>query len=121
MLIGSIDIHYVIQKTKGRVQPTGINQPQQLRRERLQRQMLLLMISRIMIFFVTTLPVSIRRIMAAYEITIGKTSNLSQIVNDTGILTVLLSLNYAVSCASIKILKESIYFLLVERYNRAFL
>lgn len=28
MLISGIDIHYVIQKTKGRIQSTGINQPQ---------------------------------------------------------------------------------------------
>jgi hypothetical protein len=55
------------------------------------------MISSIMIFFITTLPVSLRRIVAAYEITIGKATSITDIVNDTAILTILLSFNYAVS------------------------
>jgi hypothetical protein len=97
MLVGSIDIYYTIKKARNRVQPTGINQPQQLRRERLQRHMLLLMISRIIIFFATTIPVSLRRIIGAYQVNIGKIIDISDIANQTAILTVLLSLNYAVS------------------------
>lgn len=74
--------------------------------------MLLLMISSIIIFFVTTLPVCLRRIAAAYEINIGITTDLNQIVNDTAILTILLSLNYAVSHLMFSLYKKKqlIYF-----------
>ena len=101
MLFCSIDIHCVIQKSKNRIKPTGVNQPHQIRRKRLHRQMLLLMISSILIFFSTTIPVSLRRIVAAYQINIGKVVSLTDIINDTAILTVLLSLNYAVSPSDI--------------------
>jgi hypothetical protein len=97
MFAGAIDIHHVIKKMKNRVQPTGTNRPQQPRQESLHRQMLIMMAASIIIFFATTLPVSIRRIMAAYELSIGKSTDLTTIVRDTGILTVLLTLNYAVS------------------------
>ncbi|CAF4340510.1 unnamed protein product, partial [Adineta steineri] len=97
MLLGSIDIHRTIQKTKSRIQTLAMNQPQHLRQARLHRQMLILMVSSIIIFFVTTLPVSIRQIVAAYAISANTAAPLEPIVNDTAILTVLLSFNYAVS------------------------
>ncbi|CAF0984662.1 unnamed protein product [Adineta steineri] len=110
MVSGSIDIHRTIQKTKSRIQTVVMNQPQQLRQARLHRQMLILMISSIMIFFVTTLPVSIRLIVAAYEISVGKTTNLIKIISDTGILTILLSLNYAINfyvhCLTSKLFRD---------------
>ncbi|CAF1003349.1 unnamed protein product [Adineta steineri] len=110
MLLGSIAIHRTIQKTKSRIQTVGTNQPQQLRQARLHRQMLILMISSIMIFFITTLPVSIRLIVAAYEVSIGKTTNINKIVRDTGILTILLNLNYAINfyvhCLTSKLFRD---------------
>ncbi|CAF1084898.1 unnamed protein product [Adineta steineri] len=87
-----------------------MNQPQQLRQARLHRQMLILMISSIMIFFVTTLPVSIRQIVAAYEISAGKTTDLIKIISDTSILTILLTLNYAINfyvhCLTSKLFRD---------------
>ncbi|CAF1062930.1 unnamed protein product [Adineta steineri] len=96
MLLGSIAIPRTIQKTKSRIQTIGTNQPQQLRQARLHRQMLILMISSIMIFFVTTLPVNLRQIVGAYEVSTGQNTDINKIVSDTAILTVLLSLNYAI-------------------------
>ncbi|CAF3791569.1 unnamed protein product [Adineta steineri] len=96
MLLGSIAIHRTIQKTKSRIQTIGMNQPQQLRQARLHRQMLILMISSIMIFFVATLPVNLRQIVGAYEVSTGQNTDINKIVSDTAILTVLLSLNYAI-------------------------
>ncbi|CAF1085229.1 unnamed protein product [Adineta steineri] len=110
MLLGSIDIHHAIQKTKSRIQTVGMNQPQQLRQARLHRQMLILMISSIMIFFITTLPVSIRQIVAAYAIFANTTIDENEIVNETAILTVLLSLNYAINfyvhCLTSKLFRD---------------
>ena len=97
MLMSSIDIQYVIRKMKNRIQPTGIPQPQQLRRERLQRQMLLLMISTIMIFFITTLHVNIRQIIGFYGSSADKIIDLNATIYQTAILTILLSFNYGVS------------------------
>ncbi|CAF0984705.1 unnamed protein product [Adineta steineri] len=110
MLLGSIDIHRTIQKTKSRIQTVAMNQPQQLRQARLHRQMLILMISSIMIFFVTTLPVSIRQIVAAYAIFANTAINENEIVNDTAILTILLSFNYAINfyvhCLTSKLFRD---------------
>ncbi|CAF1085247.1 unnamed protein product [Adineta steineri] len=110
MLLGSIDIHRTIQKTKSRIQAVAMNQPQQLRNERLHRQMLILMISSIIIFFVTTLPVSIRQIAAAYAISANKATPLEPIINDLAILTVLLSFNYAINfyvhCLTSKLFRD---------------
>ncbi|CAF0984722.1 unnamed protein product [Adineta steineri] len=110
MLLGSIDIHRTIQKTKSRIQTVAMNQPQQLRQARLHRQMLILMISSILIFFVTTLPVSIHQIIAAYAYLANTAIDENKIVNDTAILTVLLSLNYAsnfyVHCLTSKLFRD---------------
>ena len=94
MLFCSIDIYYVLQKAKRRVQPGGVTQ---LRRDRLQRQMLLLMLSSIMIFLFTTLPVSVRQIISAYDVMMNKQTNFTETINHTAIFTILLNLNYAVS------------------------
>jgi hypothetical protein len=99
MLISSLDIYHVIRKEKMRVQPqlftTGDQRKQ--RQERLQAQMLLLAICNIVIFVATTLPINLRRIVAAHEIAVNGVTNLYEIVTHTGILTILVSLNYAVS------------------------
>ena len=98
MLISSIDIYHVIRKEKMRVQPQLIttDDRRRQRQERLQAQMLLLAISSIVIFVVTTLPINLRRIVAAYEISLNGVTNLFDIVTHTGILTIVVSLNYAV-------------------------
>ncbi|CAF4020205.1 unnamed protein product [Adineta steineri] len=110
MLLGSIDIHRTIQKTKSRIQTVAMNQPQQLRQARLHRQMLILMISSIIIFFVTTLPVGIRQIIAAYAISANTATPLEPIINDLAILTVLLSLNCAINfyvhCLTSKLFRD---------------
>ncbi|CAF1003366.1 unnamed protein product [Adineta steineri] len=110
MLLGSIDIHRTIQKTKSRIQTVAMNQPQQLRQARLHRQMLILMIYSIMIFVVTTLPVSIHQIVAAFEFLANTAIDENRIVNDTAILTVLLSLNYAINfyvhCLTSKLFRD---------------
>ncbi|CAF3895016.1 unnamed protein product [Adineta steineri] len=110
MLLGSTDIHRTIQKTKSRIQTVAMNQPQQLRQARLHRQMLILMISSILIFFVTTLPVSIHQIIAAYAYLANTAIDENKIVNDTAILTVLLSLNYAINfyvhCLTSKLFRD---------------
>ncbi|CAF4344572.1 unnamed protein product, partial [Adineta steineri] len=82
----------------------------QLRQARLHRQMLILMISSIMIFFVTTLPVNLRQIVGAYEVSTGQNTDINKIVSDTAILTVLLSLNYTINfyvhCLTSKLFRD---------------
>ena len=67
------------------------------RQERLQTQMLLLGISSIVIFVVTTLPTHLRRIYAVYEVEVLGVTSLYDIDTHMGILTIVVSLNYAVS------------------------
>ncbi|CAF4115126.1 unnamed protein product [Adineta steineri] len=68
------------------------------------------MISSILIFFVTTLPVSIHQIIAAYAYLANTAIDENKIVNDTAILTVLLSLNYAINfyvhCLTSKLFRD---------------
>ena len=99
MLISSIDVYRIIRKERGRVQPRSIttDDRRRQRQERLQAQMLLLSISSIVIFVATTLPINLRRIVAAYEIAVQGVTNLFDIVTQVGILTIVVSLNYAVS------------------------
>ena len=59
--------------------------------------MLLLMISSAIIFFSTTLPVNLRVIVATYQINTDHPVDLTDIANQTAILTVFLNFNYAVS------------------------
>jgi hypothetical protein len=113
MLVSGIDINYVIRKGRRCIQPTGTSHIKRPRQERLQRQMLVLMISSIIIFFATTLPVNLRVIVATYQITTNNVADLSQIAYETAILTVFLSFNYAVSnatCATIELLRRIIFF-----------
>ena len=91
MLLGSFDIYQKLKKSKARVQPEIVRQ------ERLNRQMLILMTTSILIFFATTLPVNVRRIIAAYQMINAGGSSLQSIVIGTGSFTVLLTLNYGVS------------------------
>ena len=97
MLAGGSDIYHIIREGSTRVQPLGTNHAKQRRKDRLQRQMLLLMISSVIIFFSTTLPVNLRVIVATYQINANYPVDLTKIANQTAILTVFLSFNYAVS------------------------
>ena len=91
MLLDSFDIYRNLQKNKSRVQPKFA------RRERLNRQMLTMMAVNVLTFFVTTLPVNIRRIITAYQMSFVSKINLQNTVNEMGGLTVLLTMNHAVS------------------------
>jgi hypothetical protein len=97
MLLGGSDNLYTIRQGNIRVKPTGTDQAKQRRKDRLQRQMLLLMVSSVIIFFATTLPVNLRVIVATYQINANYLVDLTEIANQTAILTVFLSFNYAVS------------------------
>jgi hypothetical protein len=97
MLISAIDISHVIRKGKMRIQPAGRNQANLQRRDRIQRQVLLMMISSIILFLLTVLPVNIRVIVATYQITMHYVVDLTEIANQTAIISVFLTLNYAVS------------------------
>ena len=66
-----------------RVQPVEPNGQRTNNKERLQRQMLLLTISSVMIFFVTTLPMNLRRIAGAYETNVLHVVDLHEIVTHT--------------------------------------
>ena len=94
ILISGMDIYLGMRRRKMRVQPV---EPSGRRtNERLQRQMLLLMIASVVIFFITTLPMNLRRIAGAYEIAVYHVTDLHEIVIHTSILTVLATVNYAV-------------------------
>ena len=97
MLLGGSDSFYKIRQRSIRVQPSGTGQASQRRKDRLQRQMLLMLISSVIIFFATTLPVNLRVIVAAYQIDNHYPVDLTNVANQTAILTVFLSFNYAVS------------------------
>ena len=94
MLISAIDISHVIRKGKKRIQPTGANLQ---RHDRTQRQVLLMMLSSIILFLLTVLPVNIRVIVATYQIAMHYVVDLTEIANQTAIISIFLSLNYAVS------------------------
>ncbi|CAF1164054.1 unnamed protein product [Adineta ricciae] len=100
MLLGSFDIYQNLQKRKSRVQPKFVRQ------ERLNRQMLVLMAVNILIFFATTLPVNVRRILTVYQMSFASESNLQSIVNETGGLTVLLTMNHASTSSTSSTLSE---------------
>ncbi|CAF1562123.1 unnamed protein product [Adineta ricciae] len=89
MLLGSFDIYQNLQKNKSRIQPKFARQ------ERLNRQMLIMMAVNVLTFFATTPPVNVRRIISAYQMSFASESNLQRIVNETGGLTVLLTMNHA--------------------------
>jgi hypothetical protein len=102
--MSSIDIHRTIRKTRNRVQQIRKNPRQQLRQERLHRQMLLLTISSILIFITTTIPVNLREVVAAYEITYNHATDFTEIIFQTAILNVLLTVNYSVSICQTSLL-----------------
>jgi uncharacterized paraquat-inducible protein A len=95
--MSGMDIYHVITRDKMRVQPIVVSEARRQRQERLQGQMLLLSISSVVIFVATSLPISIRRVYGAYEIAAHHVTNLYDIVSHNGILTVVASVNYAVS------------------------
>ena len=97
MLASGLDIYHIIRKERHRIQPTVANEPRRQRQERVQKQMLILTIASVFIFFVTTLPIGIRRVFGAYESAVFGMTNLYYLVIHNGVLTVLASLNYAVS------------------------
>lgn len=97
MLASGLDIYRIIRREKQRIQPSALNQTRRQRQERIQAQMLILTITSVLIFFITALPISIRRIFGAYQIAVFKMTNIFDLVVHNGILTVLASLNYAVS------------------------
>ena len=106
LMISCIDVYRIIRKERGRVQPRSITTDgrRRQRQERSQAQMLLLAISSIVIFVATTLPINLCRIVTAYEIAVQGMTNLFEIVTQVGILTIVVSLNYAVSAKYVFVL-----------------
>ena len=90
MLLGIFDMSQKLKKSKSGIQPKFVYQ------ERLNRQMLVLMVVNVLTFFATTLPINIRRSITAYQASIASESNLQNIVNEMGSLTMLLTMNHAV-------------------------
>ena len=70
MLLGGSDNLYTIRQRNARVKPAGTDQAKQRRKDRLQRQMLLLMVSGVIIFFSTISPVNLPVIVATYQINV---------------------------------------------------
>ena len=97
MLVSGIDIHRAIRRGRSLVHAAGGNDAVRARQDRLQRQMLLLTISSVVIFISTTLPANIRVIVATFQISLSGVTDLGTIITQTAILTILQSFNYGVS------------------------
>ena len=97
-LASSISIHYMLKNPGStRVRPVGNVHHRSLRKSRLQRHMLLLMITSTMLFCATTLPISLRQIVTSFFIAAGVTSGVNDSITQEAVLTILLTANYAVS------------------------
>ncbi|CAF4476037.1 unnamed protein product [Rotaria sp. Silwood2] len=97
MLASSISIHRLIHKEKKRIQPVNSNIHERTRQTRLQRHMLILMISSAILFLATTLPISISQITNAYLLGTNAHVDLNEIINEEAVVNLLLDFNYAVS------------------------
>ncbi|CAF4506616.1 unnamed protein product, partial [Rotaria sp. Silwood2] len=96
MLASSISIHRLIHKEKKRIQPVNSNIHERTRQTRLQRHMLILMISSAILFLATTLPISISQITNAYLLGTNAHVDLNEIINEEAVVNLLLDFNYAV-------------------------
>ena len=96
-LASSISVHYLLRQDSSRVQPVNGLSRQSLRKSRLQRHMLLLTITSTMLFCATTLPISLRQIVTSFFIAAGITSGVNDSITQEAVLTILLTINYAVS------------------------
>lgn len=89
--------NHIIRQEKRRVQPNRGNTRQQARQARLHRHTFILMIASSIVFVVTSLPISLRQIITAYQVSLGIITDISSSVTQEAVLTVLLTLNYTVS------------------------
>lgn len=104
IFISNINIYYIIRKKKARTQPENTNNPVPAKQTRLQRQMLLLMISSVILFMATTLPMSIFQITNAYLLGAHVPIDMNQIINEESVVNLLIIFNYAVSSLFINLM-----------------
>ncbi|CAF4173518.1 unnamed protein product [Adineta steineri] len=93
----SINIYLIIHKEKKRIQPRSTNNHARIRQARLQRNMLLLMISSAVLFLSTTLPISVCQIINAYRLAANLGVDINEVINEEAIVNLVLAFNYAVT------------------------
>ncbi|CAF1664677.1 unnamed protein product, partial [Adineta steineri] len=96
ILASSINIYLIIHKEKNRIQPIITSNHAHRRQTRLQRNMLLLMISSAILFSSTTLPISVCQIINAYRIAASFSVDINKVINEEAIVNLILEFNYAV-------------------------
>lgn len=96
-LASSISVHCMLKQDNTRVQPRNNNNSRSLRKSRLQRHMLLLMFTSTTLFCATTLPISLRQIITSFYVAAGVTTGVNESIPQEAVLTIILSINYAVS------------------------
>ncbi|CAF1421090.1 unnamed protein product [Adineta steineri] len=95
ILASSINIHLITHKEKKRIQPRSTNNHARIRQARLQRNMLLLMISSAVLFLSTTLPISVCQIINAYRLAANLGVDINEVINEEAIVNLVLAFNYA--------------------------
>ncbi|CAF1361545.1 unnamed protein product [Adineta steineri] len=102
ILASSINIYLIIHKEKKRIQPSITDNHAHRRQARLQRNMLLLMISSAVLFLSTTLPISVSQIVNAYRLAANVGVDINEVINEEAIVNLVLAFNYAVrnSCVA---------------------
>ncbi|CAF1348818.1 unnamed protein product [Adineta steineri] len=95
ILASSINIYLIIHKEKNRIQPIITSNHAHRRQTRLQRNMLLLMISSAILFSSTTLPISVCQIINAYRIAASFSVDINKVINEEAIVNLILEFNYA--------------------------
>lgn len=104
ILASSINIYRIIHKEKKRIHPIKTSNGAHIRQTRLQRHMLLLMISSAVLFLGTTLPISVSQITNAYRLAANADVDMNEIINEEAIVNLVLDFNYAVSNRSLKVI-----------------